>query len=88
MSEYQANIEKKDKMSFLLRIQNMSKNKLLDQVREQIGIKHYSLQTEKSYIGWIKHYIFYHENKKRGQDIKYINIFGTVQNFVSASNSS
>jgi len=34
--------------------------KLLDQVREKIRYKHYSLSTEKSYLGWIKQYILFH----------------------------
>ena len=34
--------------------------KLLDQVREKIRYKHYSLSTEKTYISWIKHYIIFH----------------------------
>jgi hypothetical protein len=29
------------------------KKRLLDQVREMIRLKHYSLKTERSYIGWI-----------------------------------
>ena len=37
--------------------------KLLDQVREKIRFKHYSLSTEKTYISWIKHYIVF--NGKR-----------------------
>lgn len=39
------------------------KKKLLDLVRETIRMKHYSMQTEKTYIGWIKRYIFYHNKK-------------------------
>ncbi|HNP96874.1 MAG TPA: phage integrase N-terminal SAM-like domain-containing protein, partial [Cyclobacteriaceae bacterium] len=34
--------------------------KLLEQVREKIRYKHYSLSTEKTYISWIKHYIIFH----------------------------
>jgi len=34
--------------------------KLLDQVREKIRYKHYSLSTEKTYVGWIKQYILFH----------------------------
>lgn len=34
--------------------------RLLDRVRERIRVKHYSLRTEQSYIGWIRRYIFYH----------------------------
>ncbi|HQU99334.1 MAG TPA: phage integrase N-terminal SAM-like domain-containing protein [Nitrosomonas sp.] len=33
--------------------------KLLDQVREKIRFKHYSISTEKTYISWIKHYIVF-----------------------------
>ncbi len=36
------------------------KTKLLDQVRETIRRKHYSLRTESTYIDWIKRYIFFH----------------------------
>ena len=39
------------------------KRKLLDIVRDKIRFKHYSIKTEKSYVGWIKHYIFYHNKK-------------------------
>ncbi len=35
--------------------------KLLDQVRDQIRVRHYSIKTEKSYVGWIKRYIYYHK---------------------------
>jgi len=34
--------------------------KLLDQVREKIRYKHYSLSTETTYVSWIKQYILYH----------------------------
>ena len=39
------------------------KKKLLDIVREKIRLKHYSLSTERTYIHWIKHYIFFHNKK-------------------------
>ena len=39
------------------------KKKLLDAVRDKVRLKHYSLSTEKTYIHWIKHYIFYHNKK-------------------------
>ncbi len=35
----------------------MSK-KLLDVVRDKIRAKHYSLATEKSYLAWIRRYIY------------------------------
>lgn len=34
--------------------------KLLDQVRDAIRLKHYSIRTEHSYVSWIKRYILYH----------------------------
>ena len=34
--------------------------KLLDQVREAIRVRHYSLRTEKTYVGWIKRFILFH----------------------------
>jgi len=39
------------------------KPRLLDQVREVIRIKHYSLRTEESYANWIKRYILFHNKK-------------------------
>jgi len=37
--------------------------KLLDQVREKIRIRHYSIRTEDAYISWIKRYIFFHKKR-------------------------
>jgi hypothetical protein len=34
--------------------------RLLDQMRDTIRRKHYSLRTEKSYIHWIKRFIYFH----------------------------
>ena len=34
--------------------------KLLDQVRDKIRFKHYSLSTENAYLSWIKQFILYH----------------------------
>ena len=34
--------------------------KLLDQVRARLLVKHYSLQTEKLYLQWIKRFILFH----------------------------
>ena len=39
----------------------MQKRKLLDQVRDKIRFKHYSIRTEKAYVGWIKRYIAFHK---------------------------
>jgi integron integrase len=37
--------------------------RLLDQVRERIRVKHYSLRTEQAYVGWIKRYILFHDKR-------------------------
>jgi len=34
--------------------------KLVDQVRDAIRLKHYSIRTEEAYVNWIKRYIFFH----------------------------
>jgi len=34
--------------------------KLLDQVRDALRLKHYSIRTEQAYVAWIKRYIFFH----------------------------
>ena len=39
------------------------KPRLLDQVRETIRRKHYSIRTEEAYVDWIKRYIFFHEKQ-------------------------
>ncbi|MFT7860432.1 MAG: site-specific integrase [Sulfurimonas sp.] len=39
------------------------KKKLLDIVREKIRFKRYSISTEKTYVHWIKCYIFFHNKK-------------------------
>ncbi len=37
--------------------------KLLDQVRDKLRVKHYSIRTEQAYLGWIKRYIFFHDKR-------------------------
>jgi hypothetical protein len=32
--------------------------KLLDQVRDAIRLKHYSIRTEEAYVNWIRRYIY------------------------------
>jgi len=44
------------------------KPRLLDQVRNAIRRKHYSIRTEQTYIDWIKRYIFFH-NKKHPKEM-------------------
>ena len=42
--------------------------KLLDQVRDRLRLKHYSLRTEQAYVGWIRRYIIFHDKTASGRD--------------------
>jgi len=44
------------------------KKKLLDQVREVIRLKHYSIRTEEAYVNWIRRYILFH-NKRHPREM-------------------
>src|SRR5260221_5254886 len=37
--------------------------RLLDQLRHQIRLRHYSYRTELTYVGWVKRYILFHGKK-------------------------
>jgi integron integrase len=37
--------------------------RLLDQVRQELRVRHYAYRTERTYIDWIKRYIFYHQKR-------------------------
>jgi hypothetical protein len=41
---------------------------LLDQVRESIRLKHFSLKTEKSYVYYVRDFILFH-NKRHPQEM-------------------
>lgn len=41
--------------------------KLLDQARDTIRLRHYSIRTEESYIGWMKRYILFHNKRHPAQ---------------------
>jgi integron integrase len=42
--------------------------KLLDQVRDKLRVKHYSIRTEQSYVDWINRYILFH-GKRHPKDL-------------------
>ena len=46
----------------------MAKKRLLEQVRDVIRLKHYSIRTESTYIYWMKRYIFFH-NKRHPKEM-------------------
>jgi integron integrase len=41
----------------------MEKRKLLDQVRDRIRFKHYSLRTEEAYLHWVKRFVLFHHKR-------------------------
>ncbi len=42
---------------------NEKPKKLLDQTRDKLRLKNYSYATEKTYIGWIRRYILFHQKR-------------------------
>ena len=51
----------------VVRTPTAGKPKLLDQVRDVIRRKHYSIRTEQAYIDWIKRFIIYHGKRHLGE---------------------
>ncbi|GFE79569.1 hypothetical protein GCM10011487_15690 [Steroidobacter agaridevorans] len=43
--------------------QDRNSPRLLDQVRELIRIRHYSIRTEQAYVQWIKRFILFHDKR-------------------------
>jgi len=41
----------------------MVKEKLLDQVRYVIRVKHFSIRTEEAYVNWIRKFILFHNKR-------------------------
>ncbi len=45
------------------RTQSTTPPRLLDQVRDEIRLRHYSMRTEDAYLGWIKRFILFHRKR-------------------------
>ncbi len=43
--------------------QRFGKGKLLDRVRSEIRIRHYSPRTEEAYVGWIRRFVLFHNRR-------------------------
>jgi len=43
------------------RTRRLRRPKLLDRLRGELRVRHRSLSTERSYVGWVKRFIFFHE---------------------------
>ena len=41
------------------------KLKLLDQIREVMRLKHYSIRTEQTYADWVRRYVHFHQMRTR-----------------------
>src|SRR5207247_656437 len=53
-----------------------SKPKFLDQIRQLMRLRHYSLRTEEAYVGWIRRYILFHGKRHpRELDEKHVSEF-------------
>jgi len=68
----------------------ISSSKLLERLKEEIQVKHYSPKTEESYCGWVRRFILFHNKKhpkKLGEkEIKqYINHLAVKQNLAAAT---
>ena len=44
-------------------IKHKKPRKLLDQVRDVMRLKHYAYRTERTYTGWIKRFVLFHDKK-------------------------
>ena len=68
----------------------MTSPKLLDQVRNRLRYKHYALKTERTYIAWIRRYIYFH-NKTHPKDLdgsavaRFLSYLATEENVAAAT---
>lgn len=62
--------------------QQQVKPKLLDQVKNELSVNHYSKKTEEAYIGWIKRFILFH-NKRHPIDMGAEEIKSFLDNLVT-----
>jgi len=66
---------------------NSQQPKLLDQVIARLRVKHYSLRTEKTYVDWIKRYIFHH-GKRHPKDMGAAEVESFLSHLAVARNVS
>jgi integron integrase len=62
--------------------------KLLDRIRSEIRVRHYSIRTEEAYIGWVRRFLRFHRRHPRDLGSDEINCFLThlaVHDHVAAS---
>lgn len=61
--------------------------KLLDRLREQIRVRHYSYRTEQTYVHWCRRYILHH-GKRHPQDMGAIEVEAFLSHLASDRNVS
>jgi integron integrase len=61
--------------------------KLLDQVRNKIRVKHYSIRTETQYLQWIKRFILFH-GKRHPKDMGATEVESFLSHLVTVGNAS
>lgn len=64
-----------------------SSPRLLDQVREIIRIKHYSIRTEQAYVQWIRRYILHH-GKRHPRDMGAMEVSAFLSSLAITANVS
>ena len=66
--------------------------KLLEQVREAIRTRHYSLRTEETYLSWVKRFILFHGKRHPrdmgAQEVQQFLAYLAVEGHVAASTQS
>ncbi|MEW5843823.1 MAG: integron integrase [Bacteroidota bacterium] len=74
---------------FMERIRGENKPKLLDLVRTELRVNHYSRKTEESYTSWIKQFIIFnnktHPDKLGAEEIKNFLNYLAIERHVSSS---
>ncbi len=71
----------------------MAGKKLLQQVREKIRAKHYSMRTEKAYVAWITRFIKFnnlrHPARMAAAEVQaYLNYLATHEHVASSTQNS
>ena len=61
--------------------------KLLDRMRAEIRVRHYSIRTEQTYIDWARRYIFFHD-KRHPQDMGAAEVQAFLSHLAVARNVS
>lgn len=61
--------------------------KLLDQVRDKIRVKHYSIRTETQYLQWIKRFILFH-GKRHPREMGAAEVEAFLSHLATAGNVS